>query len=174
MQIDKAAFAWYNNDSIRFTVHRENTMKKRFEAFTVLIAEANRCIRRIKTEEMAEFSLKSPHVSCIYYLYEIGPMTARELCEICAEDKANLSRSVEELKEKGLIAQTESKQKRYKEPLVLTELGHEVGEKVSQKIDGVLDLAGEGLSEENRKIFYESLALITRNLQKLCDRYDGA
>ena len=39
-------------------------MEERFETFTVLIARINRGIKRIKAEEMAEFGLKGPHVSC--------------------------------------------------------------------------------------------------------------
>ena len=43
-------------------------MEERYKSFTVLISGISRSIRRIKTEEMAEFNLKSPHVSCLYYL----------------------------------------------------------------------------------------------------------
>lgn len=35
-------------------------MEERFEAFTVLISRISRSIRRIKSEEMAEFQLKGP------------------------------------------------------------------------------------------------------------------
>ena len=58
-------------------------MEERFETFTVLIARINRGIKRIKAEEMAEFGLKGPHVSCLYYLSCCGEMTAAELCERC-------------------------------------------------------------------------------------------
>ena len=34
---------------------KRKDMKDRFQTFTVLIAKMNRCIRKIKTEEMAEF-----------------------------------------------------------------------------------------------------------------------
>ena len=37
--------------------------------------------------------------------------------------------------------------------------------------DKIVDFAGVGLSEENRKIFYESLALIGKNLKNLYDSY---
>ena len=50
-------------------------MEERFAAFTVLIAKINRNIRRIKTEEMAEFHLKGPHVACLYHLTTAGPLT---------------------------------------------------------------------------------------------------
>ena len=75
-------------------------MEERFQAFTVLVANLNRCIYKIKTEEMAEYNLKSSHVSCIYYIYRYGSLTPTELCDLCGEDKANISleQSKEELK----------------------------------------------------------------------------
>ena len=47
----------------------EVIMEKRFQKFTVLITKINRNIKRIKTEEMDKYNLKSPHVSCLYYLF---------------------------------------------------------------------------------------------------------
>lgn len=44
-------------------------MKERFETFTVLINRISRNIRKIKNQEMAEYHLRSAHVSCLYYLY---------------------------------------------------------------------------------------------------------
>jgi len=147
-------------------------MQERFKTFTLLIANVNRCIRKIKTEEMAEFDLKSPHVSCLYYLYKEDSLTAKELCDICEEDKANVSRSIRHLEENGYIICKSKTQKRYQSPLLLTEKGHEVGARVAAKIDNILERASEGLREENRKIFYESLTLINENLQKVCDSYE--
>ena len=146
-------------------------MEERFKTFTVLIAGISRSIRRIKTGEMAEFHLKSPHVSCLYYLYKAGPLTARELCDICEEDKANISRSIRFLEENGLLTCHSKTQKRYQSPLCLTEQGTQVARQIAGKIDRVLDMASEGLSEENRQIFYQSLALIHANLQKICEQY---
>ena len=79
-------------------------MKERFKTFTVLIMEINRYIHKIKTEEMSEFDLKSPHVSCLYYLYKAGELTAKELCDISKEDKASVSRSIEYLETNGFIS----------------------------------------------------------------------
>ena len=75
-------------------------MQERFKNFTVLIAKINRCIRKIKTEEMAEFDLKSTHVSCLYYLYTMETLTSKELCDVCEEDKASISRSIWMLKKR--------------------------------------------------------------------------
>ena len=123
---------------------------------------------------MAEFHLKSPHVSCLYYLYQANSLTARELCSICEEDKANISRSIRYLEDNGYITCTSKTQKRYLAPLCLTERGREIGRQIVEKIDRVLDEASEGLSEHDREIFYRSLALIHGNLQKICEQYDDS
>lgn len=72
-------------------------MEERFETFTVLITRISRSIKRIKADEMADFELKGPHVSCLYYLSQQDGMTAAELCERCDEDKAAISRSLDDL-----------------------------------------------------------------------------
>ncbi|MBQ8295328.1 MAG: winged helix-turn-helix transcriptional regulator [Clostridia bacterium] len=148
-------------------------MDGRFETFTVLISKINRNIRKIKTEEVEEWNLKSPHVSCLYYLYKQNGMTAKQLCNVCDEDKAAISRSVEYLENNGYITCESRAQKRYKSPLCLTEKGETVGKAIAEKIDRILASASEGLTEENRQIFYQSLALISDNLQKICDEYEN-
>ncbi len=146
-------------------------MEERFKTFTVLISKINRMIKRIKAEEMAEFKLKSPHVSCLYYLYLAGSLTAKELCDICEEDKAAISRSIDYLEENGYIQCQTFTHKRYKSPLTLTEHGKVVGQAIAAKIDAMLDRASEGLDNDDRAIMYRSLALISDNLQKICSNY---
>lgn len=146
-------------------------MEERFQTFTVLIAKLNRYIRKIKTEEMVEFNLKSPHVSCLYYLYKAESLTAKELCDICEEDKANISRSIDYLEANGYLVGKPRTGKRYKSPLILTEKGKEAGEHIVRKIDFILDSVSEGLTEEQRKNMYASLSIICDNLQKICDAY---
>ncbi|MBR5322090.1 MAG: winged helix-turn-helix transcriptional regulator [Clostridia bacterium] len=147
-------------------------MKERFKLFTVLMTKTRRSIQRIKTEEMAEYNLKSPHVSCLYYLYIYGNMTATELCEICDEDKAAISRSIVQLENEGYVEYPEGIKKRYRANMKLTEKGKIIAEKLSQKIDSVLNEAGNGLSEEDRVVFYRSLSLISSNLENICKKYD--
>ncbi|MBQ9729075.1 MAG: MarR family transcriptional regulator [Clostridia bacterium] len=146
-------------------------MEERFETFTVQIARISRCIRKIKTEEMEEFDLKSPHVSCLYYLYKSDGLTAKELCDVCEEDKGAVSRSVEYLEKNGYLHCDCMMKKRYKSRLYLTEKGWRVGAKITEKIDRILSEASEGLTEENRLVFYRSLSLIAENLKKICNQY---
>lgn len=110
-------------------------MKKRFETFTVLIAKINRNIKKIKNQEMAEYDLRSSHISCLYYLYISDGLTATELCEKCEEDKATISRSLDYLETYGYLTCASKSAKRYKSPLILTEKGNEVAKKIADKVD---------------------------------------
>lgn len=145
-------------------------MEDRFELFTTLMAKISRNIRRIKAKEMAEFGLKTPHASCLYFLYKNKSMTAKELCEVCEEDKAAISRSIDCLEKQGLIRCDSKTEKRYKSELYLSEKGKHVAEKVVYKVDRVVNSASNGLTEEKRKILYEALNIIDENLKKISEK----
>ena len=144
-----------------------NSLKERFETFTVLINRISRNIRKIKNQEMTEYKLRSSHVSCLYYLYSSNGLTATDLCERCEEDKATVSRALDFLEGNGFITCESKSAKRYKSPLVLTEKGKEGGKKIFDKIKFVLDEVSDGLTENERIAFYKSLIIISNNLEKL-------
>ena len=145
-------------------------MQERFENFTVLINRNSRNIRKIKNQEMAEYNLRSAHVSCLYYLYMNKGATATDLCERCEEDKATISRALDYLETNGFLTCDCKHAKRYKSPLILTEKGKEVGEKIAHKINGVLDSISDGLTEEERVAFYRSLAIISQRLEAVSQK----
>ncbi len=140
-------------------------MIQRFETFTVLIAKINRSIRKIKLQEMAEHQLGSVHTSCLYYLSREDGLTAAELCELCQEDKATISRALGWLEENGYILARESGSKRYKAPISPSEKGLAVGREIADKINIVLDAVGAGLSEGERAEFYRCLSIISDGLE---------
>ncbi|MBQ3574179.1 MAG: winged helix-turn-helix transcriptional regulator [Clostridia bacterium] len=142
-------------------------MQERFETFTVLINRISRNIRKIKNQEMAEYGLRSAHVSCLYYLYSAEGITATELCERCEEDKATISRALDYLEKNGYLS---SDGKRYKKALMLTEKGVEAGRKIAGKIDGVLEMISGDLSNEERLAFYRSLSIISNSLDAVLKR----
>ena len=121
---------------------------------------------------MAEFDLKAPHVSCLYYLYKKGPLTATELCDICHEDKSYISHSLKSLEADGYVQCDSSAKKRYNAPLFLTENGRELCGRMVTKIDRVLEAAGLDLDDEDRKVFYSSLLKISNNLEAFCEKYN--
>ena len=122
---------------------------------------------------MAEYNLKAPHVSCLYYLYKNGPLTARALCDICEEDKGAISRSLDYLEGEGYIICESEGKKRYKAQLSLTDSGEQIAAEVAKKIDSVLDYVGKGLDEAEREQLYRSLEIVCDDLQKITKKYDN-
>ena len=147
-------------------------MNERFETFTVLINRISRNIRKIKNQEMAEYGLRSAHISCLYYLYRANGLTATDLCERCEEDKATISRALDYLETNEYLVCLSKSAKRYKSLLYLTEKGTLVGKKIADKIDGVLDDISGSLSDEERIAFYRSLSLISDSLDTVAKRYE--
>ena len=141
-------------------------MQERFETFTVLINRISRDIRKIKNQEMADYHLRSAHVSCLYYVYSLENVTSAELCEHCEEDKATISRAVDYLETNGFLLRGTSA-KRYKSPLLLTEKGRDAGKRIAEKIGGILETVSHALTEKERIEFYRCLSTISRSLEAI-------
>ena len=145
-------------------------MQERFETFTMLINRISRNIRRIKNQEMAEYHLRSAHVSCLYYLYVSKGATATDLCERCEEDKATISRALDYLETNGYLTCEAKTAKRYKSQLVLTDKGNEVGKKIADMISAVLDAISGALTESERVAFYRSLSMVSQSLEAVSQK----
>lgn len=141
-------------------------MENRYGIITQLITNIGRNIYKLKLYNMEEIGLKSTHVSCLYYLYKEKTLTFGDLCEKCDENKAAISRTVDDLTRLGYIEKKKESTK-YKVPLVLTDKGEQIGSYISQKIENLVEQASQGLSETDRKVLYESLILINKNLQEM-------
>ena len=148
-------------------------MTQRFEIFTGAISQIYRCIQKLKAAEMTEMGLKGGHVSCLFQLnHHPEGLTAAELCALCDEDKAAVSRTVADLEERGLVACRSAAGRRYRSPLTLTDAGREAADRVDRSIRRIVDEAGRSLTETQRNEFYRALLLISANLQQLCGKYE--
>ena len=139
-------------------------MIKRFESFVTGITVCYKYIQRIKSAEMTEFGLKGTHVMCLFFLHHNPEgLTAAQLCQLCAEDKAAVSRTVSELQKEEYIA---SGEKKYRALLRLTEKGEETAKRVDSLVEQWVGFGGAGLSDEDRAAFYRALELISNNLKR--------
>ena len=142
----------------------------RFQEFLTGITVCYKYIQRIKNMEMTEFGLKGIHVSCLFYLHNHPDgLTAAQLCQLCAEDKATISRTVADLRAKGYILN--GGEKLYRAPLCLSPTGQEVARKMEPVILSWVAVGGDGLTEEQRTAFYDSLKLISANLHNKIDSF---
>ncbi len=144
-------------------------MYDRFEKFSISIAQLNRYVQKIKSMEMTDLGLKGNHTMCLYYLgRNINGLTSSELCNLCKEDKAAISRTISELIDLDIVKADSTEGKRdYRTKLHLTTKGFETLDKIDVKIQKAVDIGGNGLSEEQREAFYHTLDIIAENLEKM-------
>ena len=143
-------------------------MLERFEKFSLAIVEISRFWHKIAGEELAKYGLKSSHITYLLTLYRYpAGLTAPKLAELCGRDKADVSRMLSILESKGLVRKESTGTSRYRGLLLLTDEGKTVASALSAQAERAVERAGDGLTDENRAIFYESLDTITNNLRKI-------
>lgn len=144
-------------------------MLDRFEKFSLAIAEINRCWHKIAAGELSKYDLKASHVTYLLTLarYPEG-LTAPKLAELCDRDKADVSRMLSILEDRGLVTKDGIGGNRYRGCLRLTPEGQTVAEALSRRAELAVEQAGEGLTERERIIFYTALDTITKNLRRIC------
>ena len=139
----------------------------RFETFSLALFNMSRYWNRLAAEEMEKYGLKGAHA---FYLVTVlrqdGDVTASQLCELCGKDKADVSRGVSRLEAIGMLQRVGSNP--YRAKLQLTEQGIAAAQAVRETAQTIVDRVGGDLTEENRAVFYEVLASVTANLEKLC------
>ncbi len=143
-------------------------MLNRFDHFMSAISEISLHWHRIAAAEMETYGLKGPHA---VYLSAISQctdgVTAAQLCELCGKDKSDVSRTMSALIEKGLVRKESGPTTCYHGVFRLTKEGRTAAEHVCQRACLAVELAGKGLTNENRAAFYEALDLIVLNLRKI-------
>ena len=142
-------------------------MITRFERFSYAISEISRHWHRLAAQEMEKHGLKAPHSVYLLALArrEAG-MTAAQLAQDCGKDKADVSRMVTILEEKGLVCREGAS---YRANLRLTEAGMEAARQVQTRAAKAVELGGEGITRENRETFYAVLELIAKNLRTISE-----
>ena len=143
-------------------------MLNRFVKFSLSISEIDRCWHKLAAEEMAKYDLNSPHAVYLTTLYKYDDgVTAAKLAELCCKNKADVSRMVSILEKKGLVRKEAVGGNLYRAKLFLTQAGKDAAEHVNRRAAIAVDLAGAGMSDSQREVFYHCLELITTNLQTL-------
>ena len=143
-------------------------MLDRFERFSHAISEISRCWRKLATEELAKYGLKSPHATYLTTMYKYPDgITVPKLCEVSGKDKSDASRMIAILEEKGLAQKKVVDGSFYRGLWTLTEQGKKAAQEISLRGSKAVELAGKDLTDEPRDIFYQALESITANLTEL-------
>ena len=141
-------------------------MVERYEKFSSAVSGISCFIQKIEAEVMKGYGLKG---ACAQYLTAMRGskegITISRLSDICAKDKAAVSRAVAELESKGFVERKGAGM--YRASLVLTDKGKAVAESVANKASAAVEIAGKGLSDEERQTLYCALDLIATNLSDI-------
>lgn len=141
-------------------------MLQRFELFTSGISSMYRDVQKIERDEMEKQGLRGAFAQYLLAISRFPEgITAAALCEVCDKDKAAVSRVVAEMEAKGLVERETENQ--YRAKLRLTPDGEEAAEFVRKRASAAVELAGKDLSEDERKAFYDALAVLSASLQKI-------
>ena len=143
-------------------------MLERFEQFTYSIFEISRYWHRIASEEMEKYGLKGAHAAYFVTLdrFEEG-VTGAQLCKLCARDKADVSRAISYLAERGLVEKESDGRPLYRGLLKLTRQGKLIAEQVKKRASLAVEMAGKNLTDEMRESFYCALESIILNLRQI-------
>lgn len=143
-------------------------MLDRFERFSYAISEISRCWRKLASEELAKYGLKSPHATYLTTMYKYPDgITVPQLCEVSGKDKSDASRMIAILEEKALVKKLTVGGTLYRGVLVLTEEGKRAAEQVCARASKAVEVAGKDLDDETRETFYTALDSITANLTEM-------
>lgn len=143
-------------------------MCSKYEQFSGAVLCLYRCIQKIQREEMEKYGLKGAHAQCLMAMsrYPEG-ITVGQLTVVSDKDKAAISRTVSELMKGGMVERRMHKNNIYRAPLYLTEKGKAAAAEVDRLAGMAVDQAGQGLTEEHRRIFYATMDLIATNLARI-------
>lgn len=123
---------------------------------------------------MTSLGLKGNQVQCLFSLYNLDHgASLTELCELCNEDKGAMSRTTKELLEQELVFVEESNSQKYRNPIKLTEKGQRYAKLVADKIANLLEAGSFGITDTERNNLYQTLTLISNNLNQICKNYGG-
>lgn len=138
----------------------------RFEIFSTSVGQLVKAVTALKSRKMAKYGLKGTGALCLCQILESDSgLTATELCRRGEIDKAQVSRCMNELSEKGLVYLEEQDGRKYKQKYRLTPYGEMVAHDVQKTAELLQSAVRKGISEEELEAFY-------RTLYKLCDNFD--
>ena len=142
-------------------------MMSRYEQFSAAISAIYHHIQQIEREEMERLGGKGTFAQYLAALYRHPDgITAARLAQNCGKDKADVSRMITILEEKGLVCKEGAS---YRALLKLTETGNDAAEHVQKRAATAVELGGDGITEENRETFYAVLELIAKNLRAVSE-----
>ena len=141
--------------------------RERFEILSATMLRLVRAVQEIKAQKMGAYGLKGRSAAVLCRIFEQGGgMSATALVKACEVDKAQISRCLAELCEKGFVVREGTGEHRYKQNYVLTASGMAAAGDISRAFADIERTVSKNLSAHELEGFY-------RTLYRLCDNFDA-
>ena len=139
--------------------------RDRLDEFMTLIVGASRCVTKLKSRYMSRYGLGSTHTMCIRKLYSSkSGLTRTQISEACELDKAQVSRIIGELTQKGFVVEGPISSN-YKRRVVLTEEGKRIAKEINDIVLKINTEVSEKIPQEEIETFYRVFDRIYNNLK---------
>ena len=137
----------------------------RLDEFMTLVVGAGRSVTKLKSKYMANFGLGSTHTMCIRKLNASkNGLTRTQIAEACELDKAQVSRIISELAQKGYVTEGPSNSN-YKRRVALTDDGKRVAAEINSIVLKINTSVSGEIPEEELQVFYKVFGKICDNLK---------
>ncbi len=139
-----------------------------FELFSTGVSHLIKSIQQMKSRKMAEYGLKGTTALCLCQILEseVG-LSAGELSEQGEIDKAQVSRCMAELIEKGFVFRDNKDGKQYRQKYCLTEKGKQVARDIVESTGKIQARIRRNVSDEDMATFYRVLDVLCDNFTEL-------
>ena len=135
-----------------------------FERFAQMLSTASKSIFRLKSRCMSKYGLSSTHTLCLRSLYENSGMTKSEIAEFCDIDKAQITRIMSELVDKGYVVADKS-MRAYNRKFLLTQEGLRITEEINGTVETVVKYVNQDIPREDIEHFYAVFEAINEKLK---------
>ena len=139
-----------------------------FDQMCVDVKHTLQNIQHMKSQKMTEYGLKgsTAHCLCCIAKSEHG-LNAGELSDRLNIDKAQISRCMAELSDKGFVFRNEEGGKQYRQRYCLTESGYRVAEDIIKTSTAIGDRVSLGIDAKDMLAFYRVWEILRHNSAEL-------
>ena len=143
----------------------------RFEIFSTSVSQLIKSVQSLKSKKMAQYGLKGTNALCLCQILESGSgLTATELARQGEIDKAQVSRCVAELMERGFVYRDDRDGRRYKQKYRLTPEGLVVATDIHNTVDDIQKTIHKDVTPEELDAFYRTLYKLCENFNELLEK----
>ena len=142
-------------------------MKNRsVDLYTTVLSRVLKKIHLAKSQLMAQYDLKNTTATCLCELWNAPEgLIASELSQLCEMDKAQVSRCIAELVEKGFVYRDSREGQCYRQRHFLTESGKQIANKIVKETEEAKNRMLQGLTAEQVESFCRVIDVIEANVE---------